>query len=908
MILTFILTIIGLIIGAAAAEAEVAAAIIGGLAGFATGGMWLARKRRLLVDKRLDDLEEELAELRRRSGVSHRRIDAPEPETTPVPPEVAAEPGAEPGALPSEAPVASPQAEPAPRPFAPPTPDPITAAIAAIKAYFLGGNTVVRVGILVLIVGVGLLGKWAADHEYFPPEARLILAALIGIVLIIIGWRLREKRRGYAISLQGGGVGVIYMTVFLALRLYQFIPAPLAFGLLVALAIFSQVLAVLQDAKAMAVLGVLGGFLAPIMASTGEGRYLVLFTYYTILNIGIFGVAWFKAWRLLNWLGFLFTFSVTSAWILGKHQTENFASTEPFLIIFFLIYVAIPVLYAFRQPPKLKGLVDGCLVFGTPIAVFICQTELVEGEKFGMALSSFTAAAFYLGLASTLFARAPKTMRNLTEAFLALGIVFGTMAIPFAVDDHHLTGATWALEGAGLVWLGIRQRRWLARVAGVSLQVAAAIAFAASDSPPDMLPFLNGRFLGCTMLAGGGLFIAWYSYRRRDQIHELEYWGGFLLLIWGISWWLGGGGIEIVDLLTGDTEISGVLGLFVMTAVIFELAGRALDYPPGRNVALGYLPVAYVFLPIAAANLDHPFGAYGFVPWLVGFFVYYLILLRHEGQTNTNLLAGFHAGTLWAVTIVSSWEAAWLIDDVIDLHPSWAAAAVQLMPALILAGVLVLQKRRRWWPVGPRRVSYLLVGAGLIAAGLIIISLIINLKMNGDADPLPYLPLANPLDLAQAFAFVAILSWYATVRCLDHEVIHRTTRHVFIWVISTPIFIWLNGLLVRTIHHWADVPFRDHAMWSSSVFQTSISIFWTVLALTSMVVSTKMSFRTLWIVSAVVLGVVVLKLFAVDLSFLGTGLRIVSFMVVGSLLVLVGYLSPIPPAKKNLPTDAGDKA
>ncbi|MCI5168161.1 MAG: hypothetical protein D3903_19250, partial [Candidatus Electrothrix sp. GM3_4] len=41
-----------------------------------------------------------------------------------------------------------------------------------------------------------------------------------------------------------------------------------------------------------------------------------------------------------------------------------FASTEPFLVLFFLMFTLIGVLFAFRQPAQLRGYVDGTLVFG----------------------------------------------------------------------------------------------------------------------------------------------------------------------------------------------------------------------------------------------------------------------------------------------------------------------------------------------------------------------------------------------------------------------------------------------------------------------------------------------------------------------------------------------------------------
>lgn len=112
---------------------------------------------------------------------------------------------------------------------------------------------------------------------------------------------------------KGGGIGALYLTVFGALKLYQLLPAGPAFGLMICIAAFSAVLAVAQNAQALALLGAAGGFLAPVLASTGEGSHVMLFSYYLLLNAGILAIALFKAWRMLNFVGFFFTFGIALA-------------------------------------------------------------------------------------------------------------------------------------------------------------------------------------------------------------------------------------------------------------------------------------------------------------------------------------------------------------------------------------------------------------------------------------------------------------------------------------------------------------------------------------------------------------------------------------------------------------------
>ena len=203
-----------------------------------------------------------------------------------------------------------------------------------IRNFFTTGNVVVKVGVIVLFFGVGFLLKYAVDKNLFPIELRLAAVAAFGIALFVLGWRLRHRNLNYALVIQGGAIGILYLTVFTAARFYTVVPLGLAFFLMLALVLFSCSLAVIQNSMALAIFATVGGFLAPILTSTSAGSHVALFTYYTFLNAGIFGIAWYKSWRPLNWTGFVFTFVIASLWGYNYYQPEYFTTTEPFLILF----------------------------------------------------------------------------------------------------------------------------------------------------------------------------------------------------------------------------------------------------------------------------------------------------------------------------------------------------------------------------------------------------------------------------------------------------------------------------------------------------------------------------------------------------------------------------------------------
>ena len=400
-------------------------------------------------------------------------------------------------------------------PGPPPTDSPSGGMGESVREFFFGGNLMVRVGVVVLLFGFAFLVKYAAARDLVPLEIRLAAAFAAGIGLLLLGWRLRIDHFGYAVALQGGGIGVMYLTLFASARLFHMVPLTLTFGVMVGLVVFSGMLAVLQNAAAMAVLGAAGGFMAPVLLSTGSGSHVMLFSYYALLNAGIFGIAGFKAWRWLNLLGFVFTFGIGSAWGLQYYRPHHFATTEPFLILFFAFYLAISVFFALRQPPRLKGYVDGTLVFGMPLVVFSLQVGLVRNITYGLAFSAVAMGLIYTGLATALWRRRDQGLKALVEAFLALGVIFGSLAIPLALSGSW-TAIAWSLEGAGLVWVGVRQNRWTARTFGLLLQVGSGAMFMlGSHGAWSETAVFNSRFLGGMMVGTAGLFSAFFLERYR---------------------------------------------------------------------------------------------------------------------------------------------------------------------------------------------------------------------------------------------------------------------------------------------------------------------------------------------------------------------------------------------------------
>jgi uncharacterized membrane protein len=770
-------------------------------------------------------------------------------------------------------------------------------AAAYVKAFFTTGNVVTKIGVIVLFFGVAFLLKYAAQRNLVPIEFRLILVFLAGLGLLGTGWRFRERRRVYGLILQGGGVGVLYLTVYAAARFYHLLPYGLAFAVMFALVILSGILAVLQDARSLAVFGIVGGFLAPVLISTEAGSHVVLFSYYALLNLGIVLIAWRRAWRELNLIGFFFTFVIASLWGSHSYRPQYFRSTEPFLILFFLYYVALSVLYALRQPSNFRGYVDGTLVFGVPLVAFGLQYGLVRDTEYGLAMSALGLGLFYILLAAVLRRRGVNGLRTLIESFLAFGVVFGSLAIPLALDGRW-TSAAWAIEGSAILWIGIRQNRLLPRIFGVLLQAGSGLSFLMSSQLPSReIPVANSFFVGCLLISLAGFFSGWYLTRRSDLLHAWERPAAVPLMVWGVLWWFGAAFLEIErfvawqDTVTA-TLVHGALSFLLMDGTSRRLAWKALSYPPLLLLPMMALVCVY---NLGGGGALHFFARAESVAWAVAFFAQYRLLWTCEKTWPAKAVPLWHQATLWLLLVILAREAAYTVGLLVEGEGTWLYCAWAAVPGVAVLALLSKGERLSW-PIRRFREHYLGKGTALPMAFLFGWTVLINLYP-GDPAPLPFVPVINPLELTQLYLLLLMLYWihHRGARLLgSHDSMYGPVLRMIVYVAG---FLLLNAVVARTIHFWAQVPYTPEGLYRSVLFQAALSILWGVTALVTTLGATRKRSRPAWIAGASILTLVVIKLFVVDLAGTGTVARIVSFLFVGSLMLLIGYFSPLPPAR-----------
>lgn len=807
---------------------------------------------------------------------------APKPEPMPPPPipePVAARPAYARAAFTEPEDVAEPF-EPVP----PPAPNAVETAIARIKQWFVSGNVPVKVGMLILLVGVASLLRYASNQGWLnaPIELKLAGISATAIAALAFAWRKRESHRSFALALQGGAIGVLLLVAFAAFKTYHLIGAGPAFGFSVLLIAGLAVMAVLQDSRTLAILGTLAGFMAPIWLSDGSGNHVALFSYYAALNAGILAIAWLRPWRILNLLGFAFTWGIATAWGVLDYAPDKFASTEPFLLLFFAFYLALPLLYARKASTPGGARIDGCLLFGTPLIAFSLQAGLLEGERMPLALCALGLAALYAVLGRALIGR--ERMRLLAQGFAILAVGFATLSIPLALSARA-TASVFALEGAGLVWLGMQQQRRLARWTGVALQLAAACALsigATRITLPDEVAVANPGFMGALLIALAGLVSAWL-YRKAGSMVVAG-----VFYVWGLLWWLGNGVGEIARFAPRDNALHLYLLLYGISA---WLAAEFHRRDPARGPAWTTLGGLLMALPLAFAQTvtqDQPFAHAGVWTWplFAALALRSLICLRDSRSTA----AGWAQLLWWMLwpTVLSL--LAWHVGDVYDLADGWVWMLLAL-PWLVLAATALL----RWhWLTPPLGALFddKRLPLQLLAFAALGVWWGLALTDPGNSAPLPWLPLLNPLDLAQAAVLVLLAQ---TLR--DHGLPSNSPWRLAVLLAA---LLLVSVMTLRGVHHWGGKAW-DVDLLPSMQAQTSLAVVWSLLGVIGWVLGSRRGQWGLWLSGAILMGIVLLKLLLVDRTNLGDLLGIGAFIAYGLLCTLVGWLAPAPPRRTTLP-------
>ena len=327
-----------------------------------------------------------------------------------------------------------------------------------------GQKWLLIVGLIATVYGVGYFLKYSFEQGWVGPAGRVAMAYIWGAAFLFGGNLFRKRdMETFGLSLAGGGIAILYFATFAAFQLYHLVGQGPAFIVMIMITSLAGLLSVIHNAKWLAVIGIIGGFLTPVLLSTGYDNQLTLMTYMTMLNLGMLGIAFHKKWNLLTTLGFIFTYLLYTEWFGSHYTSEKFWPAIIFLTIFYLIYSIMPFISRFvKKETEHKGF--GIIIPNSFIS-FAFSYHIVKSyfslEAVGV-ISLFYAAVF-LSMASYAFKAGKKDMEGFT-VLAGNSLMFLIITVPLVFSQHWIT-IFWSAQAIALLWMGIKlENKFLSRV------------------------------------------------------------------------------------------------------------------------------------------------------------------------------------------------------------------------------------------------------------------------------------------------------------------------------------------------------------------------------------------------------------------------------------------------------------
>jgi uncharacterized membrane protein len=392
----------------------------------------------------------------------------------------------------------------------------------------IGTRWILIAGIITVMVGVGFFLKYAYDNDLIGPLGRVVITAAAGIAALIVGEGTR--RRGYGIVAKGVtalGFAILYAAVFSAYRFYELIGSGPAFGLAIFITATAMLYAVALDEIVIAFLSLLGGFLTPVLVSTGENRPMALFNYVLVLGAGAILCAFYRKWRAIIVLSFAGTYLLYTGWFEKFYRhTMNGTDTPAqigialgWLAVFFAIYLVMPVLYGLVKKINAQKEDVGLILANAAATFYYLWTILFDKFRVELAFCAVGLCVAYLAL-MTVATKRCKNDLALQFSLLVIGLFFLTIAIPLYLKMYAMAIA-WAAEGVVLTIIGLRYK-------SIWTQLAGAIALALSLIQLILqLPMHKAAFqaifnppFGSWCFLAAAILVCHIIYRKSSQLEK----------------------------------------------------------------------------------------------------------------------------------------------------------------------------------------------------------------------------------------------------------------------------------------------------------------------------------------------------------------------------------------------------
>ena len=389
--------------------------------------------------------------------------------------------------------------------------------------WLVGGNWLARIGVVALIFGVAFLISLAIDRGWLGEIERVVLGVAGGLALLSAGEYWRRRYGVWAQTVTGGGLAILYLSIYGAFALYELISPLTAFAGFSVITLAGALLSLRHEAVTVAVFSIFGGFATPLLLQERLPDQRLLLAYVLVLDVGVLALAGFRNWRwftLLAWVGSLVLFGF---W--HEELEPPVALAQIGITAIFLVFVAATVVFHLVRR-QASNIGDLALITLNAAAFYGISYGLMNDE-YRPWMGGFTAAlaAFY-ALAAASFRMRGEAQLNLTLFSAGLAVVFAVLAVPIQLGGPWVSVA-WGLEALVLVWMSFPLRMRELRWAGYAMFVVSAVWLLAVETPAafrdDVTPFLNEYMLSFAAAVILPALAAWLLYLRRAVLDAREH-------------------------------------------------------------------------------------------------------------------------------------------------------------------------------------------------------------------------------------------------------------------------------------------------------------------------------------------------------------------------------------------------
>lgn len=318
---------------------------------------------------------------------------------------------------------------------------------------FIGENLINKIGILILVLGISYFVKYSIDKGWISEPARVGIGILAGVIVLGVAHKLRQKFAAFSSVFVAGAIAIFYFTIAIAFHDYHLFGQTVAFSIMVLITAFAALITISYNRLELAVLTLIGGFAVPFMVSTGEGNYVVLFSYILILNAGILAIAYFKKWNLVNILAFVFTILLYGGWLsqdISKPQ-PHYIGALAFAFMFYLLFTVINIINNLKNKGEFSNTQLTMLAANTFLFYGVGMTVLTPFHPEFKGLFTTFVAVLNLVYAWFLYKKFGLD-KKAVYLLIGLTLTFVTLAIPIQFNGHYIT-LFWAGEAVLLFWL-----------------------------------------------------------------------------------------------------------------------------------------------------------------------------------------------------------------------------------------------------------------------------------------------------------------------------------------------------------------------------------------------------------------------------------------------------------------------